>query len=187
MPSRYVRFAAAGLVAVLVASLAGADDPVQAIQAGEISFKAPAAWKKEQPKSAMRRAQLKVEPVKGDSEPAELVLFVFPNGAGTIEANIERWESQFMGADGKTPSAKVEKKKGANVDVTRVEIAGRYVAAVVPGGAEKNDKADSRLLGAIVQTKTAGYFFKMVGPDKTMQAARPGFDAMIASISKTED
>ena len=179
------RFRLAAAVSLAVVLIAGADDETTTITARELTFKVPAAWKKEQPKSAMRQAQLKVDPVKGDTEPAELVLFVFPNGAGTVDANIDRWESQFVEAGGKTPKAKVDKKKGKGVDVTRVEISGRYVAAVSPGAAEKNNKAEYRLLGAIVETPTAGYFFKMVGPDKTMIGAREGFDAMIASIAKS--
>ena len=187
MQTRSTRFGLAALMAVGVMAVVGADDATQTIKAGEMAFKVPSAWKKERPKSSMRQAQLKVEPAEGDKEPAELVLFAFPNGAGTVEANIERWESQFVGSDGATPKAKVEKKKGTNVDVTRVEIAGRFVAAVTPGAAEKNNKPESRLLGAIVQTPRAGYFFKMVGPDKTMLAAKPAFDAMIASMSKTDE
>ncbi len=187
MPTKTTRFGLAALLAAAVSTLAGADDATQTIRAGELTFKAPTTWKKERPKSTMRQAQLKVEPVEGDKEPAELVLFAFPNGAGTIEANIDRWESQFVGADGKTPKATVEKKKGTNVDVTRVEISGRFVASVQPGAAEKNNKPDQRLLGAIVQTPQAGYFFKMVGPDKTMLASKAAFDALIATISKTDE
>lgn len=174
-------------LSLVVIALAGADDALQSITARELTFKAPAAWKKEQPKSSMRQAQLKVDPVKGDAESAELVLFVFPNGAGSVQANVDRWEQQFVSAGGKTPKARVEKKKGKNIDVTRIEISGRYVAAMTPGAAEKNDKPEYRLLGAIVETPTAGYFFKMVGPDKTMTSARDGFDAMIATIAKSAD
>ncbi len=186
MPMKITRLSLAGLMTAAVIVIAGADDATQPIKAGELTFKVPTSWKKERPKSSMRQAQLKVEPVKGDTEPAELVLFAFPNGAGTVEANISRWESQFVEANGKTPKAKVAEKKGTNVEVTRVEISGRFVAAVTPGAAEKNNKPDSRLLGAIVQTPTAGYYFKMVGPDKTMIDARQAFDAMIASIAKGE-
>lgn len=184
MTTRILRYAAAPAVAAAVLILAGADGDKKAMKAGELSFDVPASWKAETPKSSMRKAQLKVAAAEGDAEPAELVLFVFPQGAGTVEANIARWEQQFVGADGGAARAQVVKAKGKNVDVTRVEVAGRYVAAVTPGAAEKNDKADFRLLGAIVQTADNGYFFKMVGPDRTMKSARAGFDAMIASITK---
>jgi hypothetical protein len=187
MMIRTARLGAATVAAALMLALAGADDAVKSMKADELSFDVPSKWKVETVKSKMRKAQLKVDPAEGDAEPAELVLFVFPNGAGTVEANIKRWEGQFVDADGKAPKAKVEEKKGKNVDVTRVEVGGRFVAAVTPGAAEKNDKPGFRLLGAIVQTPSRGYFFRMVGPDKTVKSAAPGFDAMIGSVSKSEE
>ena len=75
-------------LSLAVVALAGADDALQTITASELTFKAPAAWKKETIRPGMRQAQFKVDPVKGDAEPAELVLFVFPNGAGTVQAAI---------------------------------------------------------------------------------------------------
>jgi len=176
------RFLTVGLVAALVGAAVAADDAPQTIKAGALSFKAPGAWKKETPKSSMRQAQMKVMPATGDEEPAELVVFAFPNGAGSVESNIDRWEKQFIDADKNTPKAKVEKKKGINVDVTRVEIVGRFVAPVTPGAAARNDKANYRLLGAIVETPDTGYFFKLTGPDKTVAAASKGFDSLIESM-----
>ena len=180
------RIAVASLVAVATSTLALADDPPKGHTAGELKFEAPTSWKAETPKSAMRKAQFRLEPVKGDTESAEMVVFVFPKGAGTVEANIARWSAQFKDADGKAPKAVVTTVKGKNVDVTRVEVAGRYVAAVTPGASETLDKPDFRLLGAIVLTDDAGYFFKMVGPEKTMKSALTGFDVLIASIRKSE-
>jgi hypothetical protein len=173
----------AAFVGVVVAQEKDAkEEKTQTIEAGDLSFKAPEGWKKETPKSAMRKAQIKIEPVKGDDEPAELLVFAFPSGAGSVESNIDRWEKQFVDADKKTPKAKVEKKKGVNVDVTRVEISGRYVASVMPGSNERNDKPNYRLLGAIVETKDAGYFFKLTGPEKTVAEATKGFDKLIESM-----
>jgi hypothetical protein len=173
-----------GLVAALLGVAAAADEKeTQAIKAEALSFKVPAGWKKETPKSSMRKAQLKVSPVKGDEEPAEMIVFVFANGAGTVESNVDRWEKMFVDADKKTPKAKVETKKGVNVEATRVEVSGRYVAAAMPGSAEKNDKPNYRLLGAIVETKDAGsYYLRMIGPEKTVAEASKDFDAMIESM-----
>jgi hypothetical protein len=162
-----------GLVAALLGVAVAADEPPKTVTADDLSFKVPASWKKETPKSNMRKAQLKVEPSKGDDEPAELVVFVFANGAGSVESNIDRWEKQFIDADKKTPKAKVEKKKGINVDVTRVEVSGRFVAPVTPGAAAKNDKANYRLLGAIVE---------LTGPEKTVADASKAFDSLIESM-----
>jgi len=124
---------------------------------------------------------MKIEPAAGDDEPAELVITAFPGGAGSVEANIDRWEKQFVDADKRTPKAKVEKRKGLNVDVTRVEVSGRFFAGM-PGAAAKTEKPNYRLLGAIVTVPDASYYFKLTGPEKTVAAASKGFDALIESM-----
>jgi len=161
----------------------GADGPTQTIDAGGLTFQVPAAWKSNPPSSNMRRAELKVAAVEPDKEPAELVVFAFPGGAGTVEANVKRWQSQFKDADGNPPRIESKTVPGKNVEVTRVETAGHYFPSPFPGRPKEPDRPNYRLLGAIVQTGDTGYFLKMIGPDKTMQAARADFDQMIASMS----
>src|SRR5271165_3007996 len=131
----------------------------------------------------MRRAQLKVEPVPGDEYPALLVVYAFPGGAGSVEANLKRWQGQFKDADGNPPRIESRTVKGKNVEVTRVETSGHYFPSPFPGRPKEPDRPNYRLLGAIAQTPTTGYFLKMIGPDKTMQAVRGEFDQLIASMS----
>jgi hypothetical protein len=176
------RFATVGLVAAFVGIAVAADDGPKTIKSGPLSFKVPAAWKTEKPKTSMRAAQLKIEPIKGDEDPAELVVTAFPAGAGSLDANIERWERGFVDADKKTPKAKIEKKKGINVDVTKVEVGGHYVAAIMPGQPGNYDKPNYKLLGAIVLSPEGSFFFKLTGPEKTIAAKAKEFDEMIESI-----
>jgi hypothetical protein len=166
----------------LLALAAQGPDATQNVDLGGLSFQAPAAWKKVQPKSSMRRAQLNAPAAAGDKEPAELIVFVFPEGAGTVEQNVQRWQNQFKGAGGQAPKVESRKVQGKNVDVTRVEVAGTYTDPFAGKGAQP----DYRLLGAIVETRDAAYFLKMVGPEKTMTAARPDFEKLIASITAGE-
>ena len=170
-----------GTIALILLGL-GADAPTQTIKARGLTFRAPAAWKSSMPSSPFRIAQLKVEPAEGDADPAELVVTAFAGGAGSVEQNLARWRSQFRDKDGNPPKIESKTVPGKNTEVLRVEVAGRYVAPKVPGGSEVLDKPNYRLLGAIVQTSKIAYFFKMLGPDKTMVAARPDFDALLASI-----
>ena len=175
------------LAAVTLALLAmGADEPTRSVKVQGVAFEVPKSWKSSPSGSPMRLTQFKVDPVEGDTEPAELVLFAFRGGGGTVKANLDRWRAQFQGEDGKPPEIVTETRKGKNADVTFAEAAGRYVAAVTPGSPERHDRPGFRLLGAIVQSPDTGYYFKMVGPDKTMTAAKPAFDAMIKSISIEE-
>src|SRR3954447_13552055 len=104
----------------------GADAPTRTIEAEGLTFRAPEAWKSSKPTSTMRKAQLSVEPARGDKDKAELAVYKFPGGAGTVQANIDRWQSQFRDKDGKAPKVESKTVKGKNVDVTRVEVAGTY-------------------------------------------------------------
>jgi hypothetical protein len=172
--------ALAGLAVVVL--VVGADDPKRTIEARGLSFHAPESWKSVPTRSSMRVAQLKVEPVKGDEFAAELVVYAFPGGAGTVENNIKRWQSQFTGPDGNPPKIESKTVKGKNVDVTRVETSGRYKPSPLPNVAPEPERENARLLGAIVVTERVGYFLKMVGPDKTMGSIRPAFDELLSSI-----
>lgn len=159
-----------------------ADDPKppRTVDLGGLTFEAPAAWKSVQPKSAMRRAQLVLPAVEPDKVGAELAVFVFPGGAGTVEANVERWRNQFRDDAGKPPKVESRKVEGKNVDVTRVEVAGTYTDTLNRIGPNPG----WRLLGAIVETPQAGYFLKLVGPEKTVAAAREDFAKLMASLTK---
>ncbi|MGE5756283.1 MAG: hypothetical protein ACM35G_11320 [Planctomycetaceae bacterium] len=170
-----------GAIALVLLGL-GADTPPQTIVAHGLTFQAPAAWKSSKLSSPFRIAQLKVEPAEGDADPAELVVTAFAGGAGSVEQNLARWRSQFRDQDGNPPKLESKTVPGKNTEVIRVEVAGRYVAPKIPGGSEVLDKPNYRLLGAIVQTSKTAYFFKMLGPDKTMIAARPAFDALLPTI-----
>jgi hypothetical protein len=172
---------ALGATAAVLVAL-GADESSRTIEARGLKFKAPTAWKSREPETQMRAAQLTIPAAEGDKEPADLSVFVFPGGAGTVKANIDRWQSQFQDENGKAPKIATETRKGKNTDVTFAEVAGRYVAAVRPGSPEKYDKPGYRLLGAIVDTPRASYYLKMIGPDKTVKGARDAFDELIKTI-----
>jgi len=175
------------LAGVAVAVLAvGADEPRKTIEARGLTFKAPEAWKTIPTRSSMRVAQLQVEPIKGDDFPALLVVYAFPGGAGTVDANVKRWQSQFKDAAGNPPRIESKTVKGKNVEVTKVEAAGHYAPAPIPGMAPEPERDNARLFGAIVVTDRVGYFLKMVGPDKTMDSIRPAFDELISTLEVGE-
>jgi hypothetical protein len=171
------------LAVVVLSGLGAAQEAKkQTLTARGLTMEAPATWKKGTPQSSMRALELKFGPAEGDKDAAELVLFAFPGGAGTVQMNVDRWQQQFLDAAGKPAEIKTEKIKGKDVEVTLVEAAGRYVAAIQPGRPERYDKPDYRLLGAIVTTPETGYFIKSVGPEKTMTEAREAFIEMAKSI-----
>jgi len=173
------RVAGWAAVALLLGVGLAADAPTRTITVDGLSFEAPEEWKSVKPRSQMIQSQLSVAAVKGDEEPAELTITALRGGGGGVEANVKRWQSQFKDADQNV--AKIEQKtvKGQNVDVVRAETAGLYEP---PPFARLPKKPGYRLVGAIVQTDDAGYYLKLLGPDKTVTAARPAFDKLLSTI-----
>jgi hypothetical protein len=184
--SKVHRIAPLGLALPAIALLLlGADTPKQTVDGQGIKFQAPAAWKTVPTTSQMRRATLKIDPVEGDDFPGELVVYAFPGGVGTVNANIDRWQKQFKDKDGNPPKIQTKTVKGKNVEVTRAETSGHYFPAQF-GGRPEPDRPDARLLGAIVLTDQAAYVIKLVGPNKTLTKLRPDFDELLTTIEVGE-
>lgn len=149
---------------------------------GPLTAAAPQSWKVRPTSSGMRAAEWTIPGKDGE---AELVVYYFgAGGAGSAEANLERWVKQFEQPDGSpsTDKAKIDKKTVAGMPVTLVEVSGHYVAAVMPGATEKHDKPNHTLLGAIVETAAGPYYFKLVGPQATAAAIKKDFQAFIDSM-----
>jgi hypothetical protein len=170
-------------MAAMTLLLAGADDAKQTISAGGLKFEAPKSWKTSPPPGGgMRLAQLNVDPAEGDAYAAEMVIYVFRPAAGTVEANLKRWQGFFKDEDGKEPTIDSKKVKGKNVEITRAETHGDYQPTPFPGRPAEKKRPNARFLGAIVPGDGATYYLRMVGPDKTMTKLKPDFDALLSSI-----
>ena len=164
--------------ALIFSSLAAAET------AGGLTWKAPAAWKVDPPRQ-MRVATYKVPAAKGDTDEAECAIFYFGQGqGGSVEDNLKRWYGQFTQPDGKSSeaAAKTKKEKLAGVDVTTVDLSGTFASGGMMG--PSTPKPGYRLLGAIAEGPEGAVFFKLTGPTKTVEAARPAFQKMLASFTK---
>lgn len=148
---------------------------------GILRFTPPAEWFAEPPSSTMRVAQYLLPRVAGDVEDAELVVFYFGGGGGTVEANLERWTNQMLQPDG-TPSAEVATTTSFQVGdlpVTLLDVPGTFAAEVRPGSRMRYHKPGFRLLAAVVETPGGPYFFKLTGPDRTVRRWADSFEATI--------
>lgn len=154
---------------------------------GSFTIKVPAGWKSEQPTSSMRLAQFRLPKVEGDKADAELTVII---AGGGVEANLQRWYSQFKQPDGSDTKdkAKSSKKKADGMEIIVVDVSGTYVAPKQvgnPAAGSYNEK-DYRMLAAIVPASDGDHFFKLVGPAKTVAKWQKDFGAMIAGIKKTK-
>jgi hypothetical protein len=152
---------------------------------GSLQVRLPDTWESQALSSSMRKGQFAVPPAAGDSEGAELVVYYFgQSGAGSVEANLERWYGQIQQPDGSSTkaAAKTETFTAGTSKVTVVDVSGRYVAAVVPGAAEKHDQSNYRMVAAIIEAADGAYYFKMLGPEKTVGAAAPALVSALKGL-----
>jgi hypothetical protein len=145
-----------------------------------ITWLDPPSFKRVPPSNPMRKASYVVPRAGGDSEDGELTVFYFgPGQGGSIDANVDRWVKQFTDVK---PGAERRADREANgLRQHTVELDSGTFSSGMPGGATK-PKAGYGLVGGIVETPSGAYFFKLTGPAKTVQQAKPEFYKLLDSI-----
>lgn len=153
--------------------------PKPATPAGptEIAWDAPATWQKAENPSPMRKATYKIPRAAGDTEDGELSI---SQAGGSVDMNIQRWVGQFE-TQGPDATKRTERKVG-DLKVTVVEIKGVFNGGGMPGGPPAAPKPNFAMLGAIIETAGSPWFFKLTGPEKTIDAAKADFDRFVDSI-----
>ncbi len=151
----------------------------------ELQFKAPAEWVVEKPSSSMRLAQYELPKAEGESEDASLVLYFFgENQGGSVQANLERWVSQFEQPDGSSSSAKakLETITVNRLKISTIDLAGTYVGETAPGSGVRHNNPDYRLRAAVVETPKGAYYVKLVGPTKTVNRWEKEYNSYLQSF-----
>ena len=167
------------LVGVVVAVSAAS---AFAESAAGLRWTAPASWKVEAARP-MRAATYSIAPVAGEQGIAECVVNYFgPGQGGGVDANIERWRGQVLGADGKPATAQIDKRTGRGVPITVIDTTGTYTGMGGPMMSGSKPAAGYRLIGAIVEGPGGSVFFKLTGPAKTIAAQQKTFEQLLASI-----
>lgn len=139
-----------------------------------MAWKVPDGWKVAPNPNAMRIATYRVPAVAGDTDEAEVTI---SRAGGTTDANIERWLGQFDDAGKDT---RVERTV-RGMKVTIVDVIGTYGGGMAPGASPPHRQW--ALLGAIVETPGTPYFIKMIGPAKTVRAARAALEKLVDGIT----
>lgn len=143
---------------------------------GPVKYPVPKSWTRQQPTSSMRAAQFGIPKAEGDSGKIELVVFYFDGGGGTVQDNIKRWLGQFKPQEGKE---KIEKAEVGDLKVTLLDASGTYENKPFPMAPKGELMKDWRMLAAIVETPEHGpYFFRVVGPKKSIEAQYDSFQKM---------
>ncbi len=159
--------------------------PATPARSKDLKWQAPAAWvlEKDAP-SGNYRARYSI-PSQGDAKlAAELLVQRF-----TGPSQLEQERDYVVGLFEKTDGPKTETGTAGALDITWVEIAGDYKFPMGPpmGKTRKHSahviKNDWTALMALVKTPQHGHwFFRIVGPDDTVAAARSAFRSMIEAL-----
>lgn len=170
---------ALGLAAV--PARAQKDEKGTVVELGGLQSRAPASWKQEEPSNKMRAYQFKVPRAKDDKADAELVVFFFgAGGGGSAEDNVKRWKGMFVPPEGKQIDdvSKVTKLKVGKVSVTYLDVQGTYLHKERPfdPNAKTEKRAEHRMLGIVFESAKGPYFIRLVGPGKTVEQHKKGFD-----------
>lgn len=145
---------------------------------GEFTFTRPAKWEWVEVTSSMRKAQLKVG--EGDKT-ADVVFYDFgPNGAGGVQANVQRWLRQFDPRQ----NDKIDEATIGKTKVTYVQVEGTYHSGM-PGGPTTPIEGYA-LMGAIMESDEGSVFVKMTGPKELVKASIADFKKMIESGPKKD-
>lgn len=153
--------------------------------AGGLSWNPPALFIAQTPKSSMRAAEYRIDG-QGQGD-ATLAVFHFGAGqGGDVQSNIDRWVGQFQQPAGTKKNAKPTTRRQvvAGMQVTTVDVKGSYSEMAMNPHATSpaQPQTHQRLLGAIVEGPQGPVFFKLVGPQKTVNLADTAFAALINSI-----
>ena len=152
--------------------------------AAGLQWTAPPGWKNAGP-SPMRAATYSMPPAAGDTAPSECGVYFFGAGqGGSVEANLERWKSQFSDAAGKPPVAKTGTRKINGLTVTTIDTHGTYSGLGGPFAAGK-PAPGYRLLGASVEGPGGNIFLKFAGPEKTVAGNQQKFEQLLASMKRS--
>ncbi len=168
-------------------AVATAEDRGTVTELGGLKSTAPKSWKQQPAATAERVYQFEIPRADGDRYDGQLLIFYFgPAGGGGVKANLERWKGMIKPAEGAKDedTYKVSEFKVGQVQVTQLEATGTYIFKRRPFDPNEKGEArpDYKFIGVIFESPNGPFFIRMVGPKKTIDSHRAGFDEWLKSF-----
>jgi len=150
---------------------------------GGISAEIPEGWQQVPPSSSMRKAEYLL-PGEGAGDGSLAVFYFGPNQGGGVDANIERWYGQFTQPDGGSTKDRARRwnKEVRGMTVTLIDIQGTFNPGGMGMGAAPEPMDGYRMLGAVVESPVGAFFFKLTGPQATLEHWNEAFEQYIDSM-----
>lgn len=165
---------------------AGPRQPAASPGAGSPPWDLPASWSAVPPSSPVRMAEYRVPASQPGGETAEVAVFFLGPSDAAVDDTLQRWASSFD-AESAGKAKRWERRDGLH-PAYLVEVEGTFLGAttMAPEGAKPpSERPGWRMIGAIVQVPLGPYYFKMIGPKQTVEAARNDFLSLIDSVGRT--
>lgn len=159
----------------------------KAAKSASLKWSAPASWTLEKAADeGLYRAKY-IVPAQGNApNPAEVLVTRIGSGdASGLDAPLGELRGDFEGAASK--SATVQRRQLRGFSFFELEVAGTYKFPMGPKVGKRHVaqvmKDDWRALGVGVHTpRDELWFFRLVGPDDAVQAARSSFRSMLDNL-----
>lgn len=168
------------LALLAVASFARAADKGTTVEIAGMKSTTPKEWKEEAPSNSMRMAQFKLPKDAKDKEDAELAIFVFPGGSGTVKQNLERQLAKFL-EEGR--QEKVDKIKVGELEATYQDLSGTFKKKPFPMAEKFTPVPDFRQLYVLFEAKDGKqYYMTLLGPKATVEKHKKGFEEWLKNF-----
>lgn len=140
----------------------------------------PSEWKAKAPSSSMRLAEY-VTPAEPAGSANVVVYFFGPGQGGSIDANLERWKSQFSNPEGGPVQERITIER-RGFPTTIAEYRGTYARGTGMGSAAEDALPNHLLIAAVVQTPRGTLFFQCFGPVAAVEHQRDTYLAFVRQV-----
>ena len=140
----------------------------------EVHWTAPSGWE-EQPASGFRKGSFLVR--DADGKTADVSVISFPEAAGGLLANVNRWRNQL-----KLPPVSDATQAGSPMSVAGRDM---FFVDLASEQSINPDGSKSRILGGIFPINGETWFFKMMGSDQLVESQRDAFRQFLESVHLT--
>ncbi len=160
--------------------------PAEAITVfGEAKLEVPKTWQRTNPQSSIVEHEF-IAKGAADGDQASPVRITMMAAGGDVQANIDRWKTQFTGGD--AAAQKAEEKKIGKWTVHLVDLSGKFQERMGGGpfgGGQVVERDGYGMTGVIlVHPEGRKYFIKATGPGDAVKATRASLVTMLEGLSK---
>jgi len=167
-------------VLAVIGSARAEDKKGTSVELAGMKSTTPATWKEETPSNNMRMAQFKIPKAEGDKDDAELAVFAFPGGSGSVKDNLARQLVKFIEEGRKE---KVDKLTVGGIEATYQDVSGTYKKKAFPMAEKFTPTEGYRQLYVVFEAKDGKqYYLTLLGPTKTVEAEKKGFEEFLKNF-----